>query len=168
VERFAGEYKLGEKRWLALWHWYHGRPRKRRPAWWNWWAISYFYLSRPTDVSIEISITRTPAAADAFAANVRPIIEQIRASGVQSFRGIARALAARGVKTARGGQWSAAQVSDIVNRPFGLAAWSRSARRNDQGMSLRKISAELAARGYVTAGGKPYVASAVQTMLGWV
>jgi hypothetical protein len=34
-----------------------------------------------------------------------------------------------------------------------------------QGMSLRKISAELAARGYVTAGGKPYVASAVQTML---
>jgi hypothetical protein len=35
----------------------------------------------------------------------------------------------------------------------------------DQGMSLRKISAELAARGYVTAGGKPYVASAVQTML---
>jgi DNA invertase Pin-like site-specific DNA recombinase len=36
----------------------------------------------------------------------------------------------------------------------------------DQGMSLRKISAELAARGYVTTGGKPYVASAVQTMLG--
>jgi DNA invertase Pin-like site-specific DNA recombinase len=36
---------------------------------------------------------------------------------------------------------------------------------HDQGMSLRKISAELAARGYVTAGGKPYVASAVQTML---
>ena len=34
---------------------------------------------------------------------------------------------------------------------------------HDQGMSLRKISAELAARGY---GGKPYVASAVQTMLG--
>jgi DNA invertase Pin-like site-specific DNA recombinase len=37
---------------------------------------------------------------------------------------------------------------------------------HDQGMSLRKISAELAARGYVTAGGEPYVASAVQTMLG--
>jgi hypothetical protein len=32
-------------------------------------------------------------------------------------------------------------------------------------LTLRKISAELAARGYVTAGGKPYVASAVQTML---
>ena len=37
---------------------------------------------------------------------------------------------------------------------------------HDQGMSLRKISVALATRGYVTAGGKPYVASAVQTMLG--
>jgi DNA invertase Pin-like site-specific DNA recombinase len=35
-----------------------------------------------------------------------------------------------------------------------------------QRMSLRKISAVLAAQGYVTAGGKPYVASAVQAMLG--
>jgi hypothetical protein len=43
------------------------------------------------------------AAADAFAANVRPIIEQIRTSGVQSRRGVARALTARGIKTARGG-----------------------------------------------------------------
>jgi DNA invertase Pin-like site-specific DNA recombinase len=34
-----------------------------------------------------------------------------------------------------------------------------------QRMSLRKISAELATRGHLTARGKPYVASAVQTML---
>ena len=33
------------------------------------------------------------------------------------------------------------------------------------GMSLRKISAELAAQGHLTDGGKPYVASAVQAML---
>jgi len=33
------------------------------------------------------------------------------------------------------------------------------------GMSLRKISAELAVRGYVTGGAKRYVASAVQAML---
>jgi DNA invertase Pin-like site-specific DNA recombinase len=33
------------------------------------------------------------------------------------------------------------------------------------GMSLRKISAELAAQGHLTAGGKPYVATAVQSML---
>jgi DNA invertase Pin-like site-specific DNA recombinase len=62
------------------------------------------------------------AAADTFAANVRPIIEQIRASGVQSLRGVARALTARGIKTARGGTWTPVQVGDIVNRPFGLAA----------------------------------------------
>lgn len=36
----------------------------------------------------------------------------------------------------------------------------------DQRMSLRKISDALAARGHVTASGKPYVASAVQAMLG--
>jgi DNA invertase Pin-like site-specific DNA recombinase len=33
------------------------------------------------------------------------------------------------------------------------------------GMSRRKISAELAAQGYLTGGSKPYVASAVQAML---
>jgi len=36
---------------------------------------------------------------------------------------------------------------------------------NGQGMSYRKISAELASRGLLTATGKPYVASAIQTML---
>jgi DNA invertase Pin-like site-specific DNA recombinase len=34
------------------------------------------------------------------------------------------------------------------------------------GLSLRKISVELKAKGYVTGGGKPYVASAVRAMLG--
>jgi DNA invertase Pin-like site-specific DNA recombinase len=35
-----------------------------------------------------------------------------------------------------------------------------------QRLSLRKISAALAARGYVTAGGNPYAASGVRAMLG--
>jgi Recombinase len=60
--------------------------------------------------------TASVAAADAFAANVRPIIREIQASGVQSFRGIARALTARGIKTARGGTWTPVQVSDILRR----------------------------------------------------
>jgi DNA invertase Pin-like site-specific DNA recombinase len=34
------------------------------------------------------------------------------------------------------------------------------------GLSYRKIAAELAARGHVTSGGKPHVASAIQKMLG--
>jgi DNA invertase Pin-like site-specific DNA recombinase len=56
------------------------------------------------------------AAADAFAANVRPIIHEIQKSGVSSLRGVAKALSARGVKTARGGAWTAVQVSDILER----------------------------------------------------
>jgi hypothetical protein len=50
-------------------------------------------------------------AADAFAANV--IIKEIQASGVSSLRGVARALTARGVRTARG---PAVQVIDILRR----------------------------------------------------
>ena len=42
-------------------------------------------------------------AADRFASNVRPIIEQIKASGATTFRAIAAELNARGVSTARGG-----------------------------------------------------------------
>jgi hypothetical protein len=58
--------------------------------------------------------------------NVRPIIHEIQKSGVTSLRGVAKALSARGVKTARGGEWSAVQVSDILRRsggrPFAHAA----------------------------------------------
>jgi DNA invertase Pin-like site-specific DNA recombinase len=42
--------------------------------------------------------------------NVKPIIEQIRAAGVTTLRGIADALNARGVATARGGEWHAMTV----------------------------------------------------------
>jgi len=35
----------------------------------------------------------------------------------------------------------------------------------DQWLSLRKISAELAKRGHLTASGKPYVVTAVWAML---
>jgi DNA invertase Pin-like site-specific DNA recombinase len=52
-------------------------------------------------------------AAERFAANVVPIIQ---ASGVTSFRGVARALTARGVKTARGGQWTARAVINVLVR----------------------------------------------------
>jgi DNA invertase Pin-like site-specific DNA recombinase len=55
-------------------------------------------------------------AADRFAKNVQPIIEQIRASGVTSLRKIAAALQARGMATARGGQWNAAQVANVMRR----------------------------------------------------
>ena len=66
--------------------------------------------------AIEATNDARRKAADAFAANVRPIIEQIQKSGVSSLRGVAKALSARGIKTARGGEWTAVQVRDILRR----------------------------------------------------
>lgn len=54
------------------------------------------------------------AIAEARKANVRPIIAEIKAAGVTTLAGIAGALNARGVKTARGGAWSAMQVSRVL------------------------------------------------------
>lgn len=55
------------------------------------------------------------ANADAFAANVLPIIREIQATGA-SMRKTAEALNRRGIPTARGGTWAATQVSDILKR----------------------------------------------------
>lgn len=54
--------------------------------------------------------------ADAFAANVLPIIASVRASGITSLRGIAAELNARSIRTARGGVWSASQVARTLDR----------------------------------------------------
>ena len=62
------------------------------------------------------AVASTKAEADRFAANVAPVIREIQSSGVSSHRGIARALNARGVATARGGQWTAVQVGAILRR----------------------------------------------------
>ena len=56
------------------------------------------------------------AAADEFAATVEPVIRVIMASGIASFRGIARELAARKVSTRRGGEWTPVQVGGLVRR----------------------------------------------------
>jgi hypothetical protein len=55
-------------------------------------------------------------AADAFAANVVPIVRQIEASGVKGSRAIAAAMNARGVRTARGGEWHATTVRNLLTR----------------------------------------------------
>lgn len=56
------------------------------------------------------------AAADAFAANVLPIIRQVEAAGAKGYRAIAAALNARGVRTARGGEWHATSVRNLMLR----------------------------------------------------
>jgi hypothetical protein len=62
------------------------------------------------------AVASTKAEAERFASNVAPIIREIQASGVALLRGIARALNARGVTTARGGKWEAVQVAAILKR----------------------------------------------------
>jgi DNA invertase Pin-like site-specific DNA recombinase len=52
-----------------------------------------------------------------FAANVRPIIEEIMRAGVTSHNAIAVKLNERNVKTARGGTWTHVQVGAILH-PF--------------------------------------------------
>lgn len=60
--------------------------------------------------------------ADRFAANVAPIIREIRAGGAGSLRAIAEVLNERGIATARGGTWAATQVRDVIRRVEGAAA----------------------------------------------
>lgn len=56
------------------------------------------------------------AGADAFAADVLPIVRQIQAAGVTSTRDIAAALNARGIRTARGGEWHHSTVRNLLAR----------------------------------------------------
>src|SRR5712691_10710051 len=56
------------------------------------------------------------AAADQFAANALPVIESIKAAGVTSFGAIAKALNARGIRTARGGRWDSTTVLNLLGR----------------------------------------------------
>jgi hypothetical protein len=61
------------------------------------------------------------ANARRFAANVRPIIEEIMRAGVTSHNAIASKLNERNVRTARGGMWTHVQVGAILH-PFDASA----------------------------------------------
>ena len=50
------------------------------------------------------------------AADLRPIITDVRASGASSLREIAAGLNQRGIPAARGGPWSAVQVKRALER----------------------------------------------------
>ena len=56
------------------------------------------------------------AEADAFAANVLPIVNSLRSTGLADLRGLARALNDRGVRTARGGRWHVSNVRNLLRR----------------------------------------------------
>lgn len=56
------------------------------------------------------------AKADAFANDLRPIIADIKASGIVSLGGIAKELTTRRISTARGGPWTKTNVSNLLAR----------------------------------------------------
>ncbi len=63
-----------------------------------------------------IGVASNKAKANQYAANVVPVIREIEASGVTSRLGIAKALNARGVPTARGGRWYDSTVKNVLRR----------------------------------------------------
>src|SRR5277367_5503559 len=56
------------------------------------------------------------AAADQRAANVLPIIREIQATGIKTLADIAKALNARGVRTAQGRDWMPTSVARVLTR----------------------------------------------------
>jgi DNA invertase Pin-like site-specific DNA recombinase len=61
-------------------------------------------------------IAANRGAAEAFAANVLPIVRQIQATGATTFRAIAKALNDQGVRTARGGAWHDSTVRNLLGK----------------------------------------------------
>jgi DNA invertase Pin-like site-specific DNA recombinase len=66
--------------------------------------------------AVTTSASKRKAMADQHAASVAPIIEEIRAAGITNLEGIAQALHARGINTARGGRWHATTVRNVLRR----------------------------------------------------
>lgn len=67
----------------------------------------------PTEAA-RIRGNRISQEADQFAANTLPVIAAIKAAGISSFSGIAKALNARGIPTARGTSWYPATVRNLA------------------------------------------------------
>jgi DNA invertase Pin-like site-specific DNA recombinase len=70
-----------------------------------------------TDKARALGRKARTARADARAADLAPIIAELRAAGARSLRAIADGLNARGIQTPRGvGQWQAGSVSQLLAR----------------------------------------------------
>ncbi len=62
------------------------------------------------------SLATRQAKARSRASDLAPVIEELKASGAVSLRQIAAGLNAKGIRTARGGEWSAMQVQRVMER----------------------------------------------------
>jgi DNA invertase Pin-like site-specific DNA recombinase len=68
------------------------------------------------NVARKSAVDAVKAEADRYATNVLPIIKEAQKAGARTLREIAEALNARGIATARGGQWYAQSVANILER----------------------------------------------------
>lgn len=64
----------------------------------------------------KVSAARRSAKAATRANDLLPVIHSAQANGASSLRQIADVLNERGIKTARGGEWSAVQVQRVLSR----------------------------------------------------
>jgi DNA invertase Pin-like site-specific DNA recombinase len=69
---------------------------------------------RGVKVDYRAGLQARQAAAGNFKAQVAPVVQAIQAEGVSSASGIAKALNGRGIKTRRGGDWTAMQVQRLL------------------------------------------------------
>jgi len=67
-------------------------------------------------VARKSAVETVKSEADRYAANVLPIIREAQKAGARTLREIADALNARGITTARGGQWYAQSVANVLAR----------------------------------------------------
>ena len=67
-----------------------------------------------TDAVRAASSAMRTAKSKARAADLAPLIAELQAQGLTTLRAIAKALNDRGIPTARGGQWSAEQVRQVL------------------------------------------------------
>ena len=85
-------------------------------------AVSAAKARGVTKVSPRLHVARkravdaVKAEANRYAANVLPIIRGAQKAGARTLREIAEALNARGIATARGGQWYAQSVANVLTR----------------------------------------------------
>lgn len=71
----------------------------------------------PTDAARTAARDKRNAVADARATDLAPVINELKAAGVTSLAGIAKALTERGIPTARGNvKWTAVQVQRVLER----------------------------------------------------
>src|SRR5262249_10276540 len=67
-------------------------------------------------VARESAVNAVKTEADRYAANVLPIIREAQNAGANTLRQIAEALNAPRIPTARGGQWRAQSVANVLQR----------------------------------------------------